>query len=68
MRWKCTQRDELPQSGKEILISVNGVYYIGVYHHADKKFLVYDSIPPVFSVSDFPIYWMDFQHFNDPQS
>lgn len=65
MKWKNTQKDELPQSGKEVLISVNGIYYVGVYHDKDKKFLVYDSIPPIFPVNDYSIYWTEFQDITD---
>jgi hypothetical protein len=65
MEWKNTQKNQLPQSGKEVLLSVNGIYYVGIYHHPDKKFLVYDSIPPVLPVSDYSIYWTELNEFPD---
>jgi hypothetical protein len=31
MKWKSAHKSELPKNGEQILISVDGIYYLAVY-------------------------------------
>lgn len=61
MKWNNSRRDPLPSDQQEVLISVNGIYYIAHYDHADGHFRV--KLGPtkgeeiIFQKTEHQIYW-----------
>ena len=61
MRWNNAQKDKLPEEGQQVLISVNGIYYICAYDAGERAFKIRDeSRETVFTVDDYLIYWTEF--------
>jgi hypothetical protein len=60
MKWNNAQRDELPGDQEQVLISVNGVYYIAVYDATERKFRLRDEWESSFAADDYLIYWTEF--------
>ena len=59
MNWKNTEKDELPEDMEEVLISVDGVYYISTYHAQKKTFTVENELQETFfKVGERQIYWV----------
>jgi hypothetical protein len=65
MKWKNAQKDTLPKAGDEVLISVNGIYYISVYNASGNLFIVNDTTATEFSADEHLIYWTEFHNFPD---
>jgi hypothetical protein len=59
MKWKNAKKDDLPPVGKEVLISVDGVYYIAVYQDTDEAFRVRNREWLKFLLADHLIYWAE---------
>jgi hypothetical protein len=65
MNWKNALTDGGPHDKDQVLISVDGVYYIAIYYDSDKSFKVYENLKTIrFEVEKHTIYWTD---FNDPK-
>jgi hypothetical protein len=63
MNWNNTQADGLPGNGEEVLIAVDGVYYIAVLDEISKTFLVTgEQKQNSFKVGDHQIYWTEFRN------
>jgi hypothetical protein len=61
MRWYNAQKDKLPEDGQQVLISVNGVYYICKYQEEKRQFKIEDELrETAFKVDDYMIYWTEF--------
>jgi hypothetical protein len=60
MKWYNAQRDELPSDGQQVLVSVNGVYYITVFDEKEKKFRLRDQQQTFFHADEYLIYWTEF--------
>ncbi len=64
MKWFNAQRDELPHPDQQVLISVNGVYYICRFDASNRRFIIKEEDKnSVFAIDDYLIYWT---HFEDP--
>ena len=62
MKWYNAEKDELPSHNEEVLISVNGVYYITVYNRTEDHFYLKEQPDTFFSVGHVPIYWTQFEN------
>jgi hypothetical protein len=62
MKWKNAVTDGPPQDKEQVLISVEGVYYIATYHAPDRLFRVYDQIAGYFFIDKQLIYWTEFHN------
>lgn len=66
MKWYHTQRDKRPDDTGQVLISVNGVYYIATYLAEEKKFKVVDEDKILmFGDDDHHTYWTDFNNVSE---
>jgi hypothetical protein len=65
MKWKNTLKDKPPEHNQEVLISVDGVYYIAIYDDKEKVFRVQYKKLLIFPANNHLIYWTEFY---DPQS
>jgi hypothetical protein len=61
MRWFNAQKDKLPDDGQQVLISVNGVYYICIFNAGERFFAIEDQArETTFNIDDYLIYWTEF--------
>jgi hypothetical protein len=61
MKWKNARNDGPPRDKEQVLISVEGVYYIAVYDAQDRSFKVYDHLESFrFHIDKQAIYWTVF--------
>jgi hypothetical protein len=64
MNWNNTQGDGLPGNEEEVLIAVEGVYYIALFDKIRKTFFVNEEQKQKsFKVGDHQIYWTEFHNF-----
>jgi hypothetical protein len=62
MHWNNSQVDGLPKDREEILISVDGVYYIAMYDEEKKLFRVENEQKETFfRVNEQVIYWTEYR-------
>jgi hypothetical protein len=59
MNWKNSSKDELPDHAQEILVCINGVYFIAVYNSGEKTFEDTMSQTCFWVSHDNPIYWSE---------
>jgi hypothetical protein len=66
MKWNNALKDNLPPHQEEVLISVNGIYYYGIFH-ADKKAFEaeLELEKQQFKVGEHVIYWTSVQKPHD---
>lgn len=57
--WKNTLNDELPSDKQDLIVSVDGVYYMAVYDAAGQRFTLKYEIGAFFSVENTSIYWKE---------
>jgi hypothetical protein len=50
--------DEPPRHGQEVIICVNGVYYLAVYHAESDCYRLSDPSEIIFDPKQYLIYWM----------
>jgi hypothetical protein len=62
MYWKNSIADGTPVESRQVLISVNGVYYLSTYDNPTRCFVVPLSSREnlVFCPEDVTVYWTDF--------
>jgi hypothetical protein len=60
MKWHNAQRDELPEDGQLVLISVRGVYYIASFDTEGERFKLRDDPGTYFPYNEYLIYWTEF--------
>ena len=64
MKWYNAQRDLLPDDGQQVLISLNGVYFICRFDARNRLFKISEEESESFyKVDEYLIYWT---HFEDP--
>jgi hypothetical protein len=62
MKWKNANRDELPKHDQDVLISVDGVYYIAFFDEGVKAFRIRNQMGLIFEIGGTDaIYWMNFE-------
>jgi hypothetical protein len=57
MKWFNADRDHLPSHEQEVLISVNGIYYMAYYDSTIKAFRLKEEPSDYFQVGGHYIYW-----------
>jgi hypothetical protein len=60
MNWNNASVDALPADGQEVLMSVDGVYYIGIYKSHEQIFKLKDQPDQHFKLTEYRIYWTEF--------
>jgi hypothetical protein len=59
MNWNNAQKDKLPLHEQEVLVSVDGIYYITTYDSSQKIFRLKESPETFFTPEEKVIYWTD---------
>ena len=63
MKWKSPGRESLPEDKQEVLISVEGVYYVAVFDAVKTLFRVEEELKEtVFRPEDQRIFWSECYH------
>jgi hypothetical protein len=57
VKWKNTNKDQLPLDNQDVLISVDGIYYTAVYTATEKGFKLKYELGKFFLVENTAIYW-----------
>jgi hypothetical protein len=60
MKWKNAIIDKPPQSGQDVLICVNGVYYIATFDSEIPVFKLKEEPTASFDPNEHLIYWTEF--------
>jgi hypothetical protein len=68
MRWNNAERDDLPAHNEEVLICVNGVYYITIYNSIENNFYLKEEPDTFFTIGKQSIYWTQFESPSDAAS
>ena len=64
MEWYNAQKDQLPENGQQVLISVKGVYYICRFDEKERSFIINEETKKtIYKIDEYLIYWT---HFEDP--
>jgi hypothetical protein len=58
MKWNNANVDNLPSHGQEVLICVDGVYYIAVYDTPNNSFMLNNRSRQVYNPKEVLIYWV----------
>ncbi len=60
MKWNNALRDKLPKNGQEVLICVEGVYYVARFDSNAKSFRLVGDPSTSFEISSMhTIYWIE---------
>jgi hypothetical protein len=57
MKWFNASKDSLPRHEQEVLISVNGIYYVAHYDSTANAFRLKDQPSDYFQIGEYVIYW-----------
>ena len=58
MKWNNATFDTLPDHGQEVLICVQGVYYIAIYDTSRNGFKLRNEPTQVYNPKEVLIYWI----------
>jgi hypothetical protein len=62
MNWKNVSRDKSPDDGQQVLLSVDGVYYLTIYHKPSNTYQLKDQAGQFFSPGESPaMYWLEIE-------
>lgn len=60
MNWKNAQIDDPPEDGEEVLVSVDGIYYLTRYDASEGVYRLKDALGQYFSPSESTqMYWLE---------
>jgi hypothetical protein len=58
-KWKNARKDGAPSSNRDILISVDGIYYTAMYDSFEDVFKLKYELGKIFQIKNSVIYWME---------
>lgn len=58
MEWRNALRDELPEHLEKVLVCVEGIYYVCVFHAGELRFYLENDPDSWFDIDQRPIYWV----------